>query len=509
MNKPEHEIDDLFQSNLDPLEMPPSKKAWTDLDAGLDKKALASYKSKLAFYQRTAAGLAILLISSLTLLYFSSRKTYSPAANNQTAMVPNAVPEKETVQAPAQTHTPSVPNTATNLQSHADLHSDIASGSLRDATLQSPSVPGYTVSGSSSGEPKPLSLARVQSPSNLQHSPDKPDRTAQPQSSSSQLETPSLSNQQILPVQTAFEIPAAPVGISKGQENSASSAPVESTTQVTAPPAQTSVNPGVPAPQNATADGASGNKSGFDWKKTAIAVFFSPDFNQHRLFDNDDNNAHHSMDHSKAKDYDGREVPDFSFSTGVMGKYELVKKWSVLAGITYSSSVHKIKPYTIYAEQGSNSEAHYLLNTSLGTAELPNAGNNIPQVGDSLHLKTNSRQILQFINIPVIVRYDWQVKRFSYYAFTGLSANILIQQQSEVSIESQTHPEVVTNNIAGLKTMTYGFLLGVGGQFNFYKGVSVFAEPILRYSMTSINQNTAVTSYPYAFGVNTGFVFHF
>lgn len=249
-------------------------------------------------------------------------------------------------------------------------------------------------------------------------------------------------------------------------------------------------------------------KTNFDFSKLAVAAFYSPDFNCHILIDNDKNGSNHKTNY-KAKDYDQREMPDFSFTSGVMLKYDLTNKWSIQSGCTYSSSVRKIKPSTIYAEQGSDSQAHYLLKSSVGITELPNSATSIPQVGDSVFLRTNSRQVLQFINIPLIVRFQYVKNKFSYYAYSGFSANILIKEQSIVSIENPSNVTFIISNISGLRTVTCGFIFGIGAQYNFYKGFSIFTEPVFRGSITSINQNTSVTSYPCSFGLNTGISYHF
>ena len=249
-------------------------------------------------------------------------------------------------------------------------------------------------------------------------------------------------------------------------------------------------------------------KTNFDFSKLAVAAFYSPDFNCHILIDNDKNGSNHKTNY-KAKDYDQREIPDFSFTAGVLLKYDLTNKWSIQSGCTYSSSVRKIKPSTIYAEQGSDSQAHYLLKSSVGITELPNSPTSIPQVGDSVFLRTNSRQVLQFINIPLIVRFQYVKNKFSYYAYSGFSANILIKEQSIVSIENPTNVTFIISNISGLRTVTCGFIFGIGTQYNFYKGFSIFTEPVFRGSITSINQNTSVTSYPCSFGLNTGISYHF
>lgn len=481
MIRDEHEIDELFQSRLDQLGMTPPRKAWNALDAELERKQTAGYKKRTLRYQVLAIIFALLFILSLGWQLFKPEQQKSLAEQKPFTPLPSSG-ENTTLYQKAGTKTQPASSSDLNLTTP---HPDHIPPAYSRAVMPKAQVVAQLKDSKS-----------IEAPVKKMHSADFADQSVPEKSPGALSYEPGMSGQ-YFPSEDQPESSNQTTNLVsdpsvKGDELASASIPAlkKDSLEISNPP--------VPEP-----------KTGGDVKGFSVSAFFSPDFNRHRLFDNDENPAHHSIDHCRAKDYEGREGQDFSFSAGLLAKYELTQRWSLLSGLTYSSSVRKIRPSTLYAEAGSNAQAHYQLNTSLGTTELPNSGNLTPVVGDSVNLKTDSRQILHFISIPVLLRYEFCVKRLSGYVYSGLSANILIHDHSEISLPTTTTETVIVNNISGLKTLTYGFLIGVGAQYKLYKGISIFAEPVLRSSITSINQNTTVAAYPYSLGLNVGMNYHF
>jgi len=66
-----------------------------------------------------------------------------------------------------------------------------------------------------------------------------------------------------------------------------------------------------------------------------------------------------------------------------------------------------------------------------------------------------------------------------------------------------------TNDIVGLKNTNYSILLSAGALYKIQPHWGLFAEPTLRYSLTSINEKSPVLSYPYFLGLKMGVSYHF
>ena len=572
MMKDENEIDRLFQTNIEPFEMTPPKKAWTSLDAELDKKQVTLFKRKAFRYQLISITLSILLLTFITFQYFVptnySKNSYSNLLlkKDKNKEIANTLTGQFSVNSPIQNtrETDNVANQIVSFKDEPRLTKKEEAAVIKkenykqDVLFGQQDIPSKLSSISHEQKNKRIKNNKTSSLNNQQSNnqaviisnnkeEDKFFANTDPSTSKSSIDEDKIENI----VDNGNSIVALDQNIKEGTDLSSKGNIVQNNTNqnlsinaldsnITAPHI---INDSVKMESKlissslknievdttikkenstkvfqtvANKDSSSITSINFLSKlksinasKFAISAFFSPDFNYHHLIDNDANEAHQHKGNFKAKDDDALESDDFSYTSGGLLKYDITTNWSIQSGCLFSSSVRRIKPSIIFAEEGSNSEAHYLLNTSLGTAELPNSSTSTPQVGDSLNLKKDSKQILHFINIPLIVRFQYLKNKISYYAYSGLAVNILIKEQSEVTIENPTNETIIISNINGLKKNTFGFLLGIGIQYNFYKGWGIYTEPVFRRSITSINQNTSVTSYPYSIGFNTGLIYHF
>src|SRR5258706_1052188 len=251
---------------------------------------------------------------------------------------------------------------------------------------------------------------------------------------------------------------------------------------------------------NAMRDSLS-NKQGNRLSRFSLAVFYSPNYSRNHLKDNDMNYA------ENISEYYAREKSRFSFNAGLMVRYDLTKKWSIASGASYSAIAYAATLHTIYARNNSADEVHYQYPTSCGVIEIPNTGNAVLHDGDSLNVPVGCEQTVKFINVPLLARFQVAHGKFTFYSNAGISANFVLEEKATVTI-GNTETKIV-NSISWLKKMNYGYLFGVGAEYHFNNGLSIFIEPSFRGSITSLTQSTYLYCYPYSFGLNTGISCHF
>jgi hypothetical protein len=297
----------------------------------------------------------------------------------------------------------------------------------------------------------------------------------------------------------------------------------------------------------------------------SVEAFYSPDYVVSRLKVNSEylGSASQSID-----DYDNNKS-EFSYSTGLNIRYDVGKKWSIAAGISYSTFSQSAIYNTInviidsvYQEvHGHNSPGssgpgggghgggghgggghggghhggghgggghggghhgnhnhhppggngqHYVIQTPCGAVDLlnqpPNHNSGNAQNGDTLSTKAETYETIHFINIPLTVRYSFGQKKLSYFVEGGASLNMVRSDEVKLTI-NDSYTEM--NEHDGLKTTSYSLLFSVGGKYNIYKGLSMFLKPSLRYTITPINQNNPMNSYPYYLGIGAGISIHF
>lgn len=233
--------------------------------------------------------------------------------------------------------------------------------------------------------------------------------------------------------------------------------------------------------------------------KLSVITYFSPDFTQKYMKDNNVN------DNQNEGDYNNQEVPDLSYSGGFLLGYDLNKNISLRTGLSYASLIQTIKPKTIYAGTSTDGTVHYQFNTSYGTSDLPRDQSPAPVIGDSLRIHSNTSQSLQMLSVPLAINYQITKRKLSYYGQLGLSCNFLLSEK--LIVETPYKTETITK-IEGLNEYFFSGIMGLGIKYNLIKKLSVFVEPNFRGALTPINKNTPITTRPLSFGLGVGFIWH-
>jgi hypothetical protein len=236
----------------------------------------------------------------------------------------------------------------------------------------------------------------------------------------------------------------------------------------------------------------------------SLNLFFSPDFASYRLQDNI-----RGSNLNEATEIEKNERHEFSSTIGALIEYKVRKHWSIQTGLTYSNTNITVAPKTIYAQPDNSGSIKYLLNTSSGYAYvLPSFSSN-PNVGDSLYAFT-STHTLQYLSLPVALKYNITKGKFNFNAMAGTSVNYLIKGKVETSVENGTNnePEVV-DNLQGLKKIYFSGVASAGIDYLINTKVAITFAPTYRFAINSINKDAAVKSYPNSIGLVTGLRFNF
>ncbi len=291
-------------------------------------------------------------------------------------------------------------------------------------------------------------------------------------------------------------------------------------------------------------------------------IYYSPDYVNSKLKVNDSYTGTASQD---INDYNNQKAA-FSYSTGGNLFYDIGSHWSIGSGIAYSTfsqtavynTINVLSDTTYQVEhghmdpppqggsggpggpggpgghggnqggnQGGNHNGghegenphhpppggdghHFVVQTPCGAVDLyntpnhHNSGNH--QDGDTLNIKSETSETIEFINIPLMVRYHFGKSKFKYFVTAGGSINFVRGDQVKIVVDD-SYSE--TNEHDGLKSTNYSLILGAGVQYNFYKSMNVFLNPTFRYSITPVNQYNPMDSYPYYIGIGAGLSIHF
>ncbi|HEY5371973.1 MAG TPA: hypothetical protein VIJ75_23575 [Hanamia sp.] len=205
-----------------------------------------------------------------------------------------------------------------------------------------------------------------------------------------------------------------------------------------------------------------------------------------------------------ATDAENSETGTFSYTVGALVEFKTGRNWSWQSGFTLSTTNRDIDPGTIYAKAVNTGTVKYQINTSSGYGYILPSFSNNPNVGDSI-FSMSTTNTLQYLGIPLSVKYSINKGKFTLNAITGISLNFLTQGKITTEVEKGNDNEIaIVDKIYGLKKFYMSGIAGVGLDYTFYKSLFVSFSPTLRFALNAINKNVPVISYPNTLGFSLG-----
>jgi len=236
--------------------------------------------------------------------------------------------------------------------------------------------------------------------------------------------------------------------------------------------------------------------------RLSVTPFFSQEFAGYSLADND-------LTGVNGQEIEERERNVFSASLGFYINYKISKRWILQSGISYSWSNSNIDSGTSYAVIDNRGNIQYKLNTISGYGYLKPASLTQPNVGDSVYTAKSYSQ-LHYITVPLVLSYHIPLKRFSLLIGAGTSFNVLTGAELETKTYGQSVPEKEYSvNMMGLKKINFGMLVKLDIEYHFNSKMGINIIPCFKNTLSPINLESAVTAYPYNFGIGVGVTYRF
>ncbi len=116
------------------------------------------------------------------------------------------------------------------------------------------------------------------------------------------------------------------------------------------------------------------------------------------------------------------------------------------------------------------------------------------------------KQLLSYIEIPLVLRYNLMQNPFKLSLATGISSNILTNNQAILTQEGQSNTIGETENI---KPLSFSTRLGIGIDYPIFSNFYFHLEPTVKYFINPINSDNTNQFKPYSFGVYTGIAYSF
>jgi hypothetical protein len=242
------------------------------------------------------------------------------------------------------------------------------------------------------------------------------------------------------------------------------------------------------------------NKSSLN--KLSITTFFSQEFAGYSLADDDATAA-------DGREIEKRERNAFSASMGVYLNYGIHRKWVVQTGLSYSWSTSNIDSAKSFAVLDNSGNVQFKLNTIAGYGYLQYPPTLPTSVGDSV-LTDKAMSRIHYLTLPVLLSYRIPLKRFTLLVGAGVSFNLLTSATLETKIYGPNLREQETViPIKGIKNLNYGIILKADLEYHINNRLGVNIIPSFKNSISPINIHSALSAYPYNFGIGAGISYHF
>lgn len=239
------------------------------------------------------------------------------------------------------------------------------------------------------------------------------------------------------------------------------------------------------------------NKRKEEGNRFSVELSITPQYSYRTLYNNTN---YYDPDLGKAY-FNSREKPNISLSAGFLLIYRLDERWNINIGAAYSQYSQKMKISSF--DLKTDNQNHYYIYTSIGINDL--TINSSEPVSNVDFLK--SHILYSFINIPLTAEYKLTDK---FFITGGINYSFLIAKN--INWQSEDYKgdfSITTNNITGLKTSNFSFMLGAGYVKSIGQNFSLIINSHYTSFMTSITNEMPVNTYPYSFGLKLGLRYKF
>ena len=218
---------------------------------------------------------------------------------------------------------------------------------------------------------------------------------------------------------------------------------------------------------------------------------------------------------------------------GLTVEYKPGKRWSLQSGVYYggmeqasgNSRYPKDSKNSISADFGSeylttkvNVDAktnRISMNSPTGVIQI-NTVPNYLVIGNSIESKDMASAVLvsdaqftqnlEYVEIPLYLRYTLLDTKFDIEILGGFSSNVLVGNQAFVETNSG---KTLVGKTEDMELINYSGTMGMGFKYGLSKRFFLNLEPRVKYYLNSLNSNESVNYKPYAIGIFTGLSYQF
>lgn len=221
------------------------------------------------------------------------------------------------------------------------------------------------------------------------------------------------------------------------------------------------------------------------------------------------------------KQLNHQEAGIIAYSAGLGMEYKAGNRWRIRSGVYLSrygnsgtaqatvtntaTAYASPKPMRSISVESSVGE----LNNGVASADGAIADENISVLAPVDQVEGTYTQMLDYIEVPLAIRYRLAGKKLGVNVLGGIGANVLVANHSKVDLSTSSLTDYSDNDLATNSVKKYNFnsSIGLGIQYRIGQRITLDLEPVFKVFINSVNQSSDKLVYPYSVGVYTGFTY--
>jgi hypothetical protein len=204
--------------------------------------------------------------------------------------------------------------------------------------------------------------------------------------------------------------------------------------------------------------------------------------------------------------------PQNTFSEGLILGYDQTSRLRWQTGISYTELTQSTEAASFkynWHDKLSFDFSNSFGNLSLNSSQFDKNDNSSSSPGDTIHIRYETKEKTGYLKLPLTCNYKITKGRFTLYTIASVSGVFLVKNQAEFHLLDAPSGKVLTSSLSGIRKINIGFTGGLGGQLFLFRGLYIFAEPNLKTSLFAINRRTSVKYIPFSLSISAGLGFHF
>lgn len=201
-------------------------------------------------------------------------------------------------------------------------------------------------------------------------------------------------------------------------------------------------------------------------------------------------------------DMERTEHEPFTVSAGILADFRISKSITLQSGLVLQQHNIHIDPKTVWAAKGPDGKMRYKFDCTAGTYYMNPKQGTYLRPGDSATTKYSTNE-LNYLNIPLSVKWNFGNSKFQFFAIAGGGLNLLTKHDLQTGLQhvyNYNQEAQVTN----LRNNYINGMIGAGVNWRFSNKFSLNLNPQYQFAVTPMNENMPVDALPRTFSMQVG-----